>query len=55
VVKKIIKKNKFQIPFGSKTWEEWNKKRIAKSKKRRQNKKPLDRLGFEYKDRSKEW
>ena len=50
-----MKKRKFKIPFNSKTWEEWNKKRIAKSKRRRSNKKPLDNLGFEYKDRNKEW
>jgi hypothetical protein len=50
-----ISMNKFKIPFGSKTWEEWNKKKISKSKRRRANKKPLNKLGFEYKDRNKEW
>ena len=50
-----MKKNKFKIPFGSKTWEEWNKKKISKSKRRRANKKPLNKLGFEYKDRNKAW
>ena len=49
------KKRKFKIPFNSKTWEEWNKKRIAKSRRRRASKKPLNKLGFEYKDRNKEW
>ena len=46
-----MKKSKFKIPYNSKTWEEWEKKRIMKSKKRRINKKPLNRIGFEYKDR----
>ena len=55
MVKKIIKKNKFKVPFNSKTWEEWNKKRIAKSKRKRASKKPLNNLGFEYKERNKEW
>ncbi len=47
--------NKFKIPFGSKTWAERNKKKISKSMRRRANKKPLNKLGFEYKDRKKEW
>ena len=49
------KKSKFKIPFSSKTWEEWDKKRVLKSRRRRTSKKPLDRLGFEYKDRNKDW
>ena len=48
-------KSKFKIPFNSKTWEEWNKKRVLKSKRRRASKTLLGRLGFEYKDRNKEW
>ena len=48
-------KRKFKVPFNSKTWEDWNKKKISKSKRRRANKRPLDILGFEYKDRKKEW
>ena len=55
MVKKIIKKNKFKVPFNSKTWEEWNKKRVLKSKRRRASKKPLGILGFEYKNRKGEW
>ncbi len=51
----VLMKRKFKVPFNSKTWEEWNKKRIAKSRRRRASKKPLNNLGFEYKDRSKEW
>ena len=50
-----MKKRKFKIPFNSKTWEEWNKKRVLKSRRRRGSKKPKDMLGFEYKDRNKEW
>ena len=51
----LMKKRKFKIPFNSKTWEEWNKKRVLKSKRRRASKKPLGILGFEYKDRKVEW
>ena len=42
-------KKKFKVPYGSKNWREWERKRILKSKKRRESKKPLNTVGFEYK------
>ena len=48
-------KGKFKVPLRSKKLEEWNRKRILKSRRRRASKKALNNLGFEYKDRNKEW
>ena len=42
-------KKKFKVPYGSKDWKEWEKKRILKSRRRRESKKPLNAVGFEYK------
>ena len=35
--------------------KEWEHKKILKSRRRRASKKPLNKVGFEYKDRKGSW
>ena len=35
--------------------KKWERKKILKSRRRRASKKPLNRIGFEYKDRKDVW